>query len=108
VKQRKWNKPRQALSHMVFCGVETCPPPPRALIAHEQGHYRFSILAALKRDGPGWCTSREFASSLICDPIHSYRIVFVYILTFISNPVILSLGTLLKCFIRVVLIVIIF
>ncbi len=40
------------------------------------------------------CTSREFVSSpsMIC----GYRIVYIYILSFISHPVILSLGKLLN------------
>jgi hypothetical protein len=56
------------LAHVESCEGETCPPPPRALIPLQPGHYRFSLLAAFKWDGPGWCTSRGFTCSLIRDP----------------------------------------
>jgi hypothetical protein len=40
------------LAHVESCGAETCLPPPRALIHLHPVHYRFSLLAAFKRDGP--------------------------------------------------------
>ncbi len=70
-------------SLMESCGVETHPlstqgthPPPAC-------HYRFTLLAALKRDGTGWCTSREFVSSPIHDPqiqdsVRTYTIVIYF------------------------------
>jgi hypothetical protein len=43
------------------------PPPPKPLTLSYSGHYRFSLLAALQRDKPGWSTARELASSQVCD-----------------------------------------
>jgi hypothetical protein len=41
-----------SLAHVESFEAETCPPQPRALIPLQPGHYRFSLLAAFKRDGP--------------------------------------------------------
>jgi hypothetical protein len=41
-----------SLAHVESFEAENCPPQPRALIPLQPGHYRFSLLAAFKRDEP--------------------------------------------------------
>jgi hypothetical protein len=59
-----------AQPYVESCGVEMCPsstqathPPPRPLTPLQPSNYRFSLLAELQRDGPGWCTPRKFTRS---------------------------------------------
>ncbi len=51
------NMPLLHLSHST--------PPLKPLTSLHPNHYRFSQLAALQRDGPGWCTPKEFTTSQI-------------------------------------------
>jgi hypothetical protein len=80
---------------LVYCGslpsldnvesfeAETCPPPPRALIPLQPGHYRFSLLAAsrgmdLNIAHPG---NLQAVKSGIC----GYRIVSVHFVLYFSS-----------------------
>jgi hypothetical protein len=67
-----------SLLSLILCGImrsryvallqtSHSPPPPKPLIPLYPSYYRFNPLAALQRDGPGWCTPSTFTSSQICD-----------------------------------------
>jgi hypothetical protein len=98
-----WSLP--SLAHVESFEVETCPPPLRALIPLQPDHFRFSYLQPSRGMDLNYCSSsRGFANSPIWD-LQLQDSVCMYILFFISHPVILSLRTLLKWFIHIVLIV---
>jgi hypothetical protein len=67
------------VAHVESWEGETCP---RALIPLQPGHYRFSLIAAFKRDGPEWCTSKGFGAAQSVIP--GYRIVYVCIVLYFS------------------------
>jgi hypothetical protein len=85
-------------------GVDMYPSSPNSLTPLHPSNYRFSPLAALQRDEPGWCSSKpEPAKSVMgrCSTI------YVNIAIYFSSSI-TSFGTLLKYFVRFVLIVISF